>query len=709
MSNSDDQLIDVKPFSLKKITTAGGFYRIPRYQRQYSWNKSQVTKLLGDIYVYYRSCLDSEGAAKYQKFIGTLILVNTGNALSRIIYDVIDGQQRLTTLQIILYAIAVKRIALLKDYIALNQDTDNNSLAPQVVSELFSAAEKTVAGKLYHISEQKYYPLLFREDVEELSDYCSAQNGKVNSVSSTSPISYKSDTAVAFYGLARFFAAANVQITREGQLQAWRNQKIDSKITANFDGSYKQSYDIITDFLDALCEGMGDNSISGGKGKGYKFLSEYGKVEEEDIQPEEPFDLKRFNAFFQKLFFEKQGYDSVFEVLESIRGGQLPNWSIPLIQSIRLHAFYCFLDSFVNYVQIECKSDEALDIFQTVNTTGKPLTCIETFLPEVHRLAATEGLSDFSEPIADAYDGLSLQDLLFKVNMLSGKISNLKRGDGNSEIVTMFALVYSGTKLGKKESEQRRYLIQHLQQAIKSAPDNEAKTVAIYRYVLMLYLMQRWWLFAQHQDKPEAFSDDDKILAHLPVIKCSTEELQNNLEFCCAVLQSTQQRLATAVAGRFYCDWELGHRTPELADKLAAALKSLVAFSALWLSGSAQTDGIDYVYRSVLSPRVSNDRSNVLDFNYCSNNPLDLSQLQKFLFGEYCKNKNEAGTVQGWLDNLTKNSTAVRKNMTRFLHMVYVENSEKDDASAIGGSCKACRFGFNAPSAEMECRAAART
>ncbi len=72
---------------IKDLFTSGSNYIIPLYQRAYSWEEKEIRQLIEDIYDY-----DEE---KY--YLGTLI-VNKNN---RGIFEVIDGQQRLTTLYLL--------------------------------------------------------------------------------------------------------------------------------------------------------------------------------------------------------------------------------------------------------------------------------------------------------------------------------------------------------------------------------------------------------------------------------------------------------------------------------------------------------------------------------------------------------------------------------------------------------------------------------
>ena len=65
-------------------------YVVPLYQRNYAWQESQIQQLLQDIYNNSKT-LDSN------YFIGSLVVLQRPDG----VYEVIDGQQRLTTLHII--------------------------------------------------------------------------------------------------------------------------------------------------------------------------------------------------------------------------------------------------------------------------------------------------------------------------------------------------------------------------------------------------------------------------------------------------------------------------------------------------------------------------------------------------------------------------------------------------------------------------------
>jgi uncharacterized protein with ParB-like and HNH nuclease domain len=77
-------------------------YEVPVYQRPYSWDKEQVKVLMDDIYNAYISENKEEGY-----YTGNIIVFDKGDKINGRIskYDIIDGQQRITTFALILLSV----------------------------------------------------------------------------------------------------------------------------------------------------------------------------------------------------------------------------------------------------------------------------------------------------------------------------------------------------------------------------------------------------------------------------------------------------------------------------------------------------------------------------------------------------------------------------------------------------------------------------
>jgi uncharacterized protein with ParB-like and HNH nuclease domain len=99
--------MEAKESKIIDILTENKKYVVPSYQRPYSWDKSNTEQLVEDIYNSF--CQENE-----EYFIGTLICIHRGDYT----YEIVDGQQRLTTLSLI--------FAKMKDLISDNKRAKEN-------------------------------------------------------------------------------------------------------------------------------------------------------------------------------------------------------------------------------------------------------------------------------------------------------------------------------------------------------------------------------------------------------------------------------------------------------------------------------------------------------------------------------------------------------------------------------------------------------
>ena len=81
-------------YPLSKIFSSDFDYEIPSFQRPYAWTEEEAGDLFDDLYDFYVSEADDE---KY--FLGSIVLVKEDD---KPYSEVIDGQQRLTTLYLII-------------------------------------------------------------------------------------------------------------------------------------------------------------------------------------------------------------------------------------------------------------------------------------------------------------------------------------------------------------------------------------------------------------------------------------------------------------------------------------------------------------------------------------------------------------------------------------------------------------------------------
>ncbi|GHQ47444.1 hypothetical protein JP0069_01510 [Helicobacter pylori] len=90
-----NESIEGKAYQLKDIlaTELSAYYQIPTYQRPYQWTEENCEKLLDDLLSGYECYKESD------YFCGSLVLIAIGidSETNATTYDIVDGQQRLST------------------------------------------------------------------------------------------------------------------------------------------------------------------------------------------------------------------------------------------------------------------------------------------------------------------------------------------------------------------------------------------------------------------------------------------------------------------------------------------------------------------------------------------------------------------------------------------------------------------------------------
>lgn len=117
----------IQYFSIKELFSSDQ-YVIPIYQRNYAWTEKEITQLVQDIADY---ATEKQNTNYY---IGTLVVYERQEK-SSVVYETIDGQQRLTTLNLLLNVLKDRygREADINDWYQLNLSFDSRPKSTQTL------------------------------------------------------------------------------------------------------------------------------------------------------------------------------------------------------------------------------------------------------------------------------------------------------------------------------------------------------------------------------------------------------------------------------------------------------------------------------------------------------------------------------------------------------------------------------------------------
>lgn len=322
------------PTTLIGFTNGETDFRIPLYQRRYNWSESHVETLFNDVRHAFK-----EGISHY---FGTITLVKSVEGD----YEVIDGQQRLTTLSLLFMALAEKW----KDKLAgdvfrnfcLNPDTGLPRLSFENHWDQM-AYHQVMLGRHCSLSQRensilKNYNKL-RERVENLNledwtnrnSWEKLQLVKVELPSNMIPERVfrrmnGSKHEMSFKDLVRNFLMINPEADAGDELAVfqacsqtyeWRYSMIAAANNRGRKGSMKEQYEHFQSAYDSIkkelvdskkefAKNLADAEGSQGKGKWILRLDRYQKLFKERVSDDVYFWGNRYGALMMRIAVTEQ-------------------------------------------------------------------------------------------------------------------------------------------------------------------------------------------------------------------------------------------------------------------------------------------------------------------------------------------------------------------------------------------------------------------
>lgn len=391
-----------------------GFY-VPYYQRNYSWDEENATKLIEDIFSSIKRTLTKP---ENSIFLGTVILhdeknVQTGvhsdtpNLLTKVA-NVVDGQQRITSIAMLACVIAEQISQTVPKLKALaGSATEFDALATELTDELpklrkFFSVEIEKTG-----AQPALKPKIIRAgdvSANPVSDQWTL-SGDINNF-------YRSNTS-SF--LSNFIAGIAINAIptdeRVGSVLRVFQEKISEEI---------QTADV------RLASGLlSANGVADGSLKSFMaYPPTWSNIDA--LLPEE-----------QSVYF----------------GGML------------LLAVCSFLKNSCHLVVIECLDlGLAFDMFQSLNATGTPLTAFEVFKPQIVKAWGT-GYSTAIKPQVDRIEKV------FETESNSSDKEEL-----TDKVIVSSALVFNGLERSRRFSEERDWLTDSLEKSMAAGVPTQKST-----------------------------------------------------------------------------------------------------------------------------------------------------------------------------------------------------------------------------------------
>lgn len=609
-------------------TSKMGFY-MPAYQRPYSWEEAHINDLFTDCDNVFRNLLESPDAII---FLGSILTVEDNEAKTIFplnkkqqpsdIRLVIDGQQRLTTLTLILVALNerlrlhLSNLKKLIDKEECEEIKDSLEVLKEIISELITDTSNTVIQTAADHPLYKSFPKIIRSQVD-----CWGKDEK--KAAYNSPI-------------------AELLITYQKHvLECEANGKFIGFDRGRLSVGGKRVSENLKTILKLLVEGIE---------RGFQLKgSDQDKLTIDDL-----LNVKTLEHCLD------------FPIDEELKAAVTSNVKVPPM--IFITAFSKFLLHRVCLTYVEVNNESyAFDMFEALNTTGEPLTAIETFVPKVIEHIGKK--RDKSPEEADEAIAV-LKSITERFEKL---ILTKEKNDKTKALILAFVRAYEG-----------KVKVTHLRDQRKAMLESYDKTTNTSRDDYLNYLATSAEFLFDHWQAADAHTES--------LVRTTDLSLAN---LCLRYLVDIKHDIVQPLLIQFILQDKKYEQVATEASSFFEVLKAITAFSVLWRAMSGGADGIDGVYKKLHEKgfEVCGEFNNAytLKESTLSSSEFNVDSIKAFFRQELeskitSKESPKEASFEQWLDICSKQPLLTKQKSIKFLllagfHGVKLlgENFERSD------------------------------
>ncbi|MFB6750598.1 DUF262 domain-containing protein [Streptomyces sp. NPDC056353] len=540
MPTQAKEIFEAQSKSVRELLSDNGLgLYLPPYQRPYGWGKDKVEKLLDDTLHGLKNLGEAPDSFT---FLGTVITIHDVNHVTvkpivkpevpSKVLTVIDGQQRLSSLLILLVGLHNLIRQRAWKVFKGNEPDPTDSARIQLYSETINILQMLGASfyERKNFGSTPIYPRLIRAFVDQW-----AKTDKLKL--------YESPIANLIYS---YSVLAD-----------------DEKPTSK-----------PTDFRPKPRPNAGE-----GEGDLIKRFNEIRTALTKLVQRkpiEELEDLPPLATLATNIEFQRALFNHELDPEFCNWMGQLQDE--PEAELMRLVMFAAYSLNRIALTVVQGKDEDyAFTIFESLNTTGEPLTAFETFLPRV--VMATK-IEDYQGSDAYAYMK-AVQGYLDRFDV-GDKLQNATR-----DLLVTFALAETGKKLSKRLPDQRVYMRDTFERHKDSADDRSA--------------------YLRHLSDTAAFIGNTwEPLPNTPRTLPGLEAtvMTDTVKLCLGFLNALNHTIAIAPLVRFYSEAvhaDEGEAKTKRIAEFEEAIKAITAFTVFWRATRRGTGNIDSQYRAVMA------------------------------------------------------------------------------------------------------------
>lgn len=552
MPSPGQKIFDAESESLYDFVAKNGrgLY-IPPYQRDYAWDKSNVERLIDDTIQGLMSLLKRPDESI--TFIGTIITMNdvkkltinplVKNQVYGQVMTVIDGQQRLTTLLIMCLAmlleLEVQWAELQKQNVTINEEAKywletrvNNFRG--LLSQMLAERQNNGEGEFRH----------FPKMIRAFHDTWSYESDKAK---------YTSPVAWLLFEFVKFRERGNPIWAKFPNVLKKASEGVENE-------SERRHFIRILQVMRNRLKSLLDDD-------------EFPNILSIVKDPEK-----------QETLFDEEFPQAMRDTLEAVltsnddsdkigAAAQEKQWWLSSCNLLAILFFAKFsLERITLVVVTAITEDFAFDVFEALNTTGQPLTAVETFTPKV---VQSVGMGNYNQS-----EEKKQIDIAF--GYLKRASTADERQKRSAELLVAFALAEKGEKRSKNLADQRRFMRETFDQYKTREEQQE--------FVRHLAELSRFFhtVWGADTSRPTI----DGLHVPDPAAVC----LHFLVDFGHTITVPLLAQYAAAVGA----EDDPGDKEQALKE-FCKVVYAVTAFTVLWRASRTTTDRIDQVYRDLMS------------------------------------------------------------------------------------------------------------
>lgn len=577
-------------------------YRIPEYQRTYDWSHSKIKRMLEDCLSGFVSIANPHKLDPYT-FFGTLILVEEKKAegtFEGISMAVVDGQQRLTTMVLISCALveAIKTYGKIDGKLSADTKQWLEAEAKHQKDMLYQCT----TGQIIGTGELFPFPRIVRDT-----------DNRANSGADSEYRSY----------ISRFIEAFYKSFNEDD-----KDFSTNAKVRDSSDERFLDNYRYIKSQLN------------------FSLVDPDHEKADIDFVTMESCDLekKHSRSLFKKLDILHQDADKDRALSEACKSNQA-------VGMLRLLAFSSYVTRNIVFTRVETDNeDAAFDIFDALNTTGEPLTALETFKPRVIK----------SEKSKLGYQGSESEE---SFNRIEKNLNDLfqdtdKRQRETKDLLVTFALYLEGHKLPLDLSSQRLFLRSRYEELALNGTIQEQRRL-VSSIADVAEFRQIYWTRSGIDSLSKVYATKDFAL----------------LQLCLLFMQDMNTTLSIPIMARYWVDFQSNQDETKFID----AIKAITAFIILRRSITGGTGGIDTDLRKIMDKTPKDAKAPLSIGKNHDNEIWDVAFLKKQLRQLLATKKLGIKDRESWVTQVSETQLARHSRpLSRFILLAASHNSRPD-------------------------------